>query len=218
MKTEPVKQRTTDWLKLRRGKFTSSEIHKLMGVKFGDNLSDWTATAQNYILEKVAETFSDQSQPLTSKEIAWGLEHEPIGIAHYEGVFGETIEEIGFVLWSENTACGCSPDGVVLINDRGIELKCPYTLKSHIINLMIRSNADFKRQKPDNYWQVMSAMMFCKFDAWDFVSFHPYFKPEQRLACIEIVRDDAEFEYMKQRLHAAVKLRDKLIKEIKNNS
>lgn len=215
MKAEPVKQRTDDWLKLRRGKFTASEIHKLMDKKFGDELEKWTIKSQNYILEKVAESFSSQSQPLTSVELRWGIEYEPIGLAHYEGVFKEEIQEIGFVLWSENTSCGCSPDGDLKGKPKGIELKCPYTLRSHMEAMMIRSNADFKQRKPQWYWQVMSSMMFCKYDVWDFVSFHPYFNPEQRLSCIEIVRDDKEFTYMKERLNAAVILRDKLIQKIK---
>lgn len=213
-KSEPPKQRTDDWLKLRRGKFTASEIHKLMDVKFGDESKDWTIKSQNYILDKVAESFSDQSQPVTSVEIRWGIEHEPYGLAHYEAIFDEEIEEIGFILWSENVECGCSPDGSVKGKARGVELKCPYTLKAHLESFLIRTNADFKKRKPQYYWQVMSSMMFCKYDAWDFVSYHPYFKPEQRVSCIEIVRDNAEFKYMKKRLNAAVLLRDKLIKEI----
>ena len=217
MKPEKVKQRSQDWHELRRGKFTSSEIHKLMCSKFGAELKDWSQTAQNYILEKVAETFSDQSQPITSKEIAWGIEHEPIGLAHYEAVFSETIQEIGFVLWPKNTACGCSPDGNVEGKLKGIELKCPYTLRSHIENLMIRTNAELKQRKPANYWQVMSSMMFCNYDAWDFVSFHPFFKPEQRICAVEILRNDKEFAYLAERLNAAVKLRDKLIQKIKSD-
>ena len=214
MNTEKVKQRSQDWLELRRGRFTASEIFKLMGKSFGKELKDWPQTAQSYILEKVAETFSTESQPLTSVEIRWGLEYEPIGLAHYGAIFNEVIEEVGFVLWPENTNCGCSPDGLIKGQSRGIELKCPYMLRNHMDTLLISSNAEFKKCKPQYYFQVMSSMMFCGYDVWDFVSFHPMFKPEQRLAAIEIVKNQSEFDLMAERLVAAVVVRDKLIEKV----
>jgi len=214
MEPEQVKQRSQDWIELRRGKFTASEIHKLMGKSFGETLDKWTGTAQTYIMEKVAESFSTESQPLSSIEIRWGNENEPFGKAHYELIFGEEIEDIGFVLWSKNKECGCSPDGFVKGKNRGMELKCPYTLKSHIESFFINTNEQFKASKTNYYWQVMSSMMFTGYREWDFVSFHPYFKPEQRLSCIEIIADDKEFTFLAERLQAAVITRDKLIEQI----
>lgn len=219
METEQVKQRTEDWLKLRRGKFTASEIYKLIGTgknpsKFGNNLSDWAETAQTYIKSKVAEYFSEQSQDVTSVEMRWGIEQEPVARAYYEGVFVEEIEEIGFILWPENNLCGCSPDGLVKGKDRGIEIKCPYNLEPHLEALLIRSNDEFKAMKPMYYWQVMSSMLFTGYNVWDFVSYHPYFNKDKRITSIEIVSDESAFLILKERLLSAIHVRNELIKQV----
>ena len=214
MKAENVKQRSQDWHEIRRGRFTASGLYALMGQKFGSDLDDWTVTAQGYIIEKVAESFSTEDHEPSTKETRWGIEHEPTALAHYEAVFETEIDEIGFVLWSELPQCGCSPDGIVK-NERGIEIKCPYTLRRHAEHLLIRSNEQLKKQRPQYYYQIMSSMMFTGYNRWDFVSFHPFFKPEHRLSCVEITADYKEFEYMAVRLRAAVELLDKLINEFK---
>ena len=216
---EDVKQRSQDWLKLRRGKFTASEIYKLIGTgktpsKFGNNLSDWPETAQTYIKSKVAECFSEQSQEVTSVEMRWGIEQESIARAYYEGVFQEEVEEIGFILWPKNTLCGCSPDGIVKGKNRGIEIKCPYNLEPHLESLLIRSNDEFRAMKPMYYWQVMSSMLFSGYPAWDFVSYHPFFNKDKRITSIEIIPDDAAFSILGERLEAAVHVRNELIKQI----
>ena len=217
-KEEEVKQRSADWMKVRRGKFTASEIWKLIGTgvkpsKFGENLTDWTDTAQNYILSKVAESFSDQDHELSTAEIRWGNEHEPEARAYYEGIFKEEIEEVGFILWPKNINAGCSPDGLVK-EVRGIEIKCPYSLNSHMESFLIKSNADFKIYKPQYFWQVQSSMLFTGYTTWDFISYHPFFKPERRITCIEILADQEAHVTLAQRIEAAVIVRDKIINEI----
>jgi hypothetical protein len=219
METVNVTQKSQDWLKLRRGKFTASELYKLIGTgqkpsKFGDRLEDWTDTAATYIKSKVAETFSDQSQEITSVEMRWGVEHEPVARAYYEGVFGEEVEEVGFILWPKDQNCGCSPDGLVKGKHRGIEIKCPYNLEPHIEAFLIQNNDDFKAMKPMYYWQVMASMLFSGLSAWDFVSYHPYFHPDKRIVSIEILSDSEAFSILTERLLAAVKVRDELIRQI----
>lgn len=214
-----MEQRSQEWREIRRGKFTASEIYKLMGTgakpsKFGPSLSDWTDTAQGYIMSKVAELYAEQDQDITSREMQWGADHESEARAYYEGVFGETVDEVGFLLWPKNTSCGCSPDGLIMQKNRGIEIKCPFTLTAHIESFLIKDNDSFKAYKPNYYWQVMSSLLFTGFDSWDFVSYHPYFKADKRLSCIEIVPDMEVFMAISERLDAAVSVRDSIIKEI----
>lgn len=207
-------QRTDEWKAIRRGRFTASQIHRLMGKKFGNDLSDWTDTAATYIMEVVSQTFTDQDHELSTPAIRWGNDHEPVARAYYEGYYNEQVEEVGFIMWPKNTAAGCSPDGIVIGKNRGIEIKCPYTIKAHMEAFMIENNADFLRLKPDYYYQCMSSMLFTGYPAWDFVSYHPFFKQNQRMTCIEIVADPAAFDMIEQRLNAAVIVRDKLIERI----
>ena len=59
-------QGTDEWLSIRKGKFTASEIHKLMGQRgFGD-------TGMTYILEKVTEELVVQFLPFIQKR--WNME------------------------------------------------------------------------------------------------------------------------------------------------
>jgi hypothetical protein len=202
---------------LRLGRFTASEIHKLMGKKFGHKLDDWTDTAQTYILEKVSELYSEKMQEFTSREMEWGLEWEPVGLSLYESTFSETLEFPGFLIFPGNKECGCTPDGLVKGASRGIELKCPFTNRAHIEAFMIKNNDDLKCYKPAYYWQIMSSMLFTKMQSWDFVSFHPYFKDEYKLYSIEILPDTDAFSLLRERIKAAVETRNAVMQEIKNN-
>lgn len=216
-----MEQRTTEWLEIRKGRFTSSEIYKLIGTgkkpgTFGYKLTDWSDTAQAYILSKAAQHFTTDEQQISSIEMRWGVEHEPQARATYEGVFGVDVEEVGFILWPGNTAAGCSPDGLITSDNRGLEIKCPFNTVNHAEGLMLRTNADLHAYKPAYYWQVMSSLMFTGFDKWDFVSYHPFFIPQHRIACIEIVPEKAAFEMLAERIAAAVQVRDAVIEQIKN--
>ena len=50
-----MEQRSDEWYEIRRGKFTASEIHKLMGVK------GLGKTGLTYIDDVVADMLSDES-------------------------------------------------------------------------------------------------------------------------------------------------------------
>lgn len=206
-----MEQRSEQWHELRRGLFTASEVHKLMGKKFGENLSDWTDTAQTYILAKVAEYFTNQRHEIHSKEMQWGIDNEPIAKAQYELTFKCEILDEGFVFLKENNQCGCSPDGIIKGEKRGIEIKCPYTIENHIKNLLIKSNVDFKTEFPQYYWQVQMSLLVYDFQKWDYVSFHPFFEPNTRLNCIEILRNDIDCSDLLNRLNLAVKIKNNII-------
>lgn len=210
-----MEQRSKDWQEIRRGRFTASEIHKLMGKDCGENLTDWPKTAQTYILSKVAETFAEPMPEAKSNSLSWGIEHEDEAKAYYEALYKEEIENIGFVIWPENKDCGCSPDGIVKGKLKGLEVKCPFTLESHLEAFMIDTNKDFKKLKPEYYWQVQSSMLFLNYQTWDFVSYHPNFNKETRISCIEIIRDDKDIDLLKERLKLATKVKNSLVAKIK---
>ena len=216
-----MEQRTAEWLEIRKGRLTSSEIYKLIGTgkkpgSFGRQLSDWPDTAQSYILSKAAQNFTTAEQEISSVEMRWGVEHEPEARATYEGVFGSEVEEVGFILWAKNNAAGCSPDGLVVKENRGLEIKCPFNTVNHAEGLLLKTNQDLKDYKPQYYWQVMSSLLFTGFERWDFVSYHPFFVPKYRISCIEILPDKSAFEMLEERISAAVEVRDQIIERIKN--
>jgi len=82
-----IEQRSEEWFQLRRGKITSSEIHKIMGEK------GLTETAKTYLLEKVCEHFGGVTEPAHGQALDWGTELEPVAIEHYEKVTGKLDKE-----------------------------------------------------------------------------------------------------------------------------
>jgi len=209
-----MEQKSKEWIEIRQGRFTASECYKLMGKKYGYNLSDWTETAQSYILTKAAESFSEPMPEIKSAPISWGNEHEDEAKAYYEALFKEEIENVGFILWPENNECGCSPDGIVKGGNKGIEIKCPYTLEKHLESFLIKTNFDFKKCRPEYYWQIQMSMLCSGYDVWDFVSYHPNFNSKTRVNCIEILRDKEDVDSLKERLNLAVKIKKSIIKSI----
>lgn len=208
-----MEQRSKSWFEIRSGKFTASEVHKLMGKTFGTDLSKWTQTAQTYILEKVSEHFAEPQKEMTSYACQWGIEHEEIARNYYEAVFKEEVEQVGFKQYLKLDA-GCSPDGLVKGKKRGIEIKCPMTNVQHLKNILIKNNADLKANNPEYYWQIQFSMLCFDYHVWDYVSYHPNFEAKTRLNCIEIVRDDKDIALLVERLNLAIIIKNELIKQI----
>jgi hypothetical protein len=72
-----VEQRSQEWFDMRKGKITSSEIHKIMG---GKTIFDLTDTAKTYLLEKVSESLGGFAQSAMGAALDWGTDLEPLAI------------------------------------------------------------------------------------------------------------------------------------------
>ena len=102
----------------RKGKFTASECHKLMGERGGIT----TQTAKTYILEKAAETLYDKEWIDTSSDSVatrWGKELEPDASMYYELAYKVTVEKPNpqCAEWSDEVG---SPDRLVILKMVGI--------------------------------------------------------------------------------------------------
>ena len=76
-----------EWEAQRIGKFTASEIHKLMGTprKKGEVLSE---TAKSFVIEKAAEILTGQKRPVWGAALDWGVEHEQEAFIHFNSIVG----------------------------------------------------------------------------------------------------------------------------------
>lgn len=205
---------------LRRGRITASEVHKIMGArailsnKTGENLSDWSDTAQTYILEKVSEMVSYKSHEIRSKEMDWGNDHEPDAKKYFTKLFGYDIKNQDFTECRDfPDSVGCTPDAILTQKNSGLEIKCPYTLVNHMKYSMIKTSADLKSEKPEYFWQVMMNIYCTGKDSWYFMSYHPFFNPSFQVFCIEISKDDESIRLLRDRLSLAIKLIKKLTPE-----
>lgn len=201
-------QRNYEWQQARRGKFSASQIHKLMGVKVLGK------TGETYILEKVTECLGVDLNEISNYAMQYGTEMEPYAKQYYEAAFKCEITEKGFIIadWCEDA--GCSPDGIIEGANKGLEIKCPYNPVNHTENLLIKSAEDLKKIRAEYYWQVQMCMAVTGLNKWDFVSFHPEFTGMNRMIAVEIPANENDIKLLKSRISEAVKIKNEFLKQI----
>ena len=158
------------------------------------------------------EAIGVQMEQITTREMQWGIEHEPFAIAAYEAKYEVVVtpcveriqapeKEFAFVTGE--------PDGLIH-GDGLIEVKCP-NQANHLKNL--RSGEQVKLY----YDQMQGYMWLTSRDVCDFVSYHPYFPEHLQLAVYPVKRDENRINQLKERcllLYAEVK---KIIEELNNH-
>jgi len=202
-----IEQRSEEWFKIRRGKITSSEIHKIMGEK------GLTETAKTYLLEKVCENFGGVTEPAHGQALDWGTELEPVAIEHYSKVTKTEVEKASFIV--ANKFYGGSPDGIVK-PDGVIEVKCPFKSANHFKHGLIDSPAKFKKVAPNYYNQCISNMICAKAKWCDFISFDPRVSSDYQMFIYRLELDKEEASLIKERLEIAVKYMEELKEEIES--
>jgi len=113
-------QRIDEWYNERLGKFTASEIYKLMGKQ---GLGE---TGKTYAFEKaIEELFGTLEENFVSYDMERGIELEPLAFNKFKELKSLDFIEVskcGFIELNENA--GASPDGLVGENAI-LEIKCP---------------------------------------------------------------------------------------------
>lgn len=115
-----IKQKTNEWLELRKGKITASEFSDLVFKK-----GELTKTGISKLREIIADKYNLNNyteKVFESVDIKRGNELEPKCRKEYERINNVVVEEVGFV--EENKWLGCSPDGLVG-EDGLLECKAP---------------------------------------------------------------------------------------------
>lgn len=160
-------QGSPEWVSARLGIVT--------GTGYGNILTPSTmkpsASAVPYMAKLLAEYITgEQQEKFSTPDTERGQEMEPVAGRMYEAITGEDIERVGLVYRDEARDRACSPDGLVMGRTKGVEFKCPQ-LKTHIGYVL-------KGELPNDYkLQVHGGMYVCNIDYWDFMSFHPNFRP-----------------------------------------
>ena len=201
-----VDQNTLAWEKIRVGRFTSSEMWRLLTPpksKEAKEAGKLSETALSYINVKVAETLTGQQKTTSyAYPLVYGKEQEPIAIEAFCGKKDFKWEEIGFVAFGEYA--GGSPDG--LINETDIlEVKCPWAIETQLDYLMLTDQWDLKRLKPEYYWQCMSNLLFTMKDKCHFVSFDDRYPDDKKIVHLEIKPVSEDFQKITEAIEKAVK-------------
>ncbi len=189
-----IDQGSEQWENIRAGRFTSSEIWKIMEFGYrpmtADELkarpktgkgskttripdpSQMSDRGKSYINQKVAEILTGQPKPSAyAYPLVYGKETEPEAVEYFENMTGYTCDDIGFQTWGDHA--GGSPDRFINEIKEGLEIKCPFQSENQIDYLMLTDYHDIKRMYPEYYWQCVSLMMFTGLSAWNFCTYDP---------------------------------------------
>lgn len=142
-----------------------------------------------YMNELIAQVCTGLIQESVKfKQAEYGHEHEQLAREAYEAREFEVVETCGLIYRDETMRCAVSPDG--LTDDRGLEIKCPFTTAVHIDTLV---NGKIK---PEYHAQYQFCMWVTGMKRWDFVSFDPRMrgKPENRLFVQSFTPDNELFD------------------------
>ncbi|CAA0196492.1 YqaJ recombinase family protein [Tenacibaculum maritimum] len=200
------------WFESRRGKFTASEFHRLMGY---EDKQDFPKGADTYVLEKVLEILTIRDEDTYSNaNMDWGNLNEKEAVERFMEEFELEVEKYGeeqeFIQLGNNI--GCTPDGLIS-SIKGVEVKCPKSM-TQLSRLKIKDQEQFKKECKNYYWQIQGSMYITGRASWYFVSYDPRFKSKyHQLKVIEINRNDEDIKKLKSRLQEAIKKRDKYLKE-----
>lgn len=199
-------QRSIDWERIRLGRFTASEINKLMGKRTANK--PFTDTAMTYIKSKIAEQLTGVSEQKHGAALEWGLDNEGEAIQVFQQRTGLKVDVAMFVPYGDHA--GGSPDGY--IGEYAIiEVKCPYNSANHVEFLLLGEGNELKDVKPEYYDQIQSNLLFTKRSQAYFISYDPRMPDPMNLAYRIVQRDDNRIEEIKERLSDAINTKTALI-------
>lgn len=211
------------WFVDRWGKFTASEIHKLLSKGTGDKM--FGAGAMTYIKKKAIEketTFWENPKLEHVKSLLWGKRYEEPAFNHYLKMTKNVdmrymgTETPLFLTYNDDS--GGSPDGLLgdgEIIHLGLELKCPQDSGVHWDYLGLKDQLDLKQYSIEYYSQVQFLLMITKAELFHWVSFDErYIDVKKRMKLIEVKPDKPFQANLDIRIKQATKERDNLIQMI----
>ena len=110
-----MEQRTDEWFQLRVGKLTASQAGKMLAT----TKTGWSVSRHDLRMQIACEKitgFSCETPFVANEAVQRGIKEEDAAIRAYEALTGAVVGRVGFLESSDGTA-GCSPDGVVEVNE-----------------------------------------------------------------------------------------------------
>ena len=223
--TQPT-QHSLDWYRARLGRFTGSQVGRLM--KSGRGKDDiFSKDALAYINEIVAERMLNPSVVMidelfeeylmqvtaSSKALAWGNDQEMNARTMYQQVTKRKVTSCGAIQMFAHFAD--SPDGLCIDDDGVIEIKCPQN-KTHTEYLAsVHDTESLKAIKPEYYWQCVAHTAASGAEWCDWMSYCPFSK--KPLQIVRLERDSSAIALMLDRLEQAEAIAQETIKTISGN-
>lgn len=172
-----VKIHSYEWHQNRLAKFTSSEIHFLMG-----------GSAMAYVRRKVGEELTGKPAKgeIDTEGTRWGSFYEAEAIEKFgreKGLEFLIVQQL--ICEPNNGRFGGTPDALIPIREspdgteyevETVEVKCPFTFDAYLLLFECETPKDLKDAKKEYYWQVLDQMDLCGCLVGHFVVYHPDFK------------------------------------------
>lgn len=205
-----AEQRTEDWFKIREGRFTASQISRLLGKGTLKRTKD---SIDTYAFEKAVESIYGREEELyISEDMKRGITLEPLAFKLIQDLKGYEfleVKETGF--HKHGNHAGASPDG--LISDNSVlEIKCPRR------NKFFKIVANGIDEIDSAYVAQMQMQMMCT-DTEKAYFLNYYLENNiQHWHEIIIPRDKEMISLIKERIEEATEIKLEYIKKIKENS
>jgi len=178
------KQGSPEWLEARLAIPTSSCFSKILKAS-GTISTQWFGYMDKLLAEYIDADY--KSKRFKSKAMENGNILEPAARKQYEIIKKCKVIEVGGIFFDDRKEMMCSPDGLIPELKKGYEVKCP-DLDTHLGYLR-------KNELPYVYkLQVQTGLAFSDFETWDFMSYHPKYKP----LIITVNRDELLIKNIKE--------------------
>lgn len=209
-----IEHKSMEWFRARSGKFTPSELHKLM-TEPKSKADILSVGAITYIKEKIAETLIENlpnENEFTNAATAWGNSYEDEAINLFSDQSDTEIIKPGFI--DCNDFFGGTPDGIAADGSFGIEVKCPYNPTIHLDNLVL-DPMDFPKARKEYYYQIQGYALLTGIKDWYFISYDPRQQDPLKIRHILVEMDKDTQKRIREKLKIANEYKQKLINNLK---
>ena len=161
-----VEQGSEEWFAARVGVPSASIFDKIVTSKGA------LSTSKQKLIYKLAgeRVIGAKEDGYTNGAMQRGIDLEPEARALFELITGLEVEEVGLCYYDEQKDRSCSPDGHIVKEKEGLEIKCP-ELQTHVEYLI-------GKKLPTKYiQQVQGSLYITGLERWHFFSYYPGMKP-----------------------------------------
>ena len=161
-----LEQGSEAWFKEKLGKPSASNISKII-------CNDGKPSKQRlgYLYELAGEIITGkQEEGYKNANMELGNEREIESRSYYELTHNVEVTQVGVIYKDEQKKFLCSPDGIVSLQNHGLELKnvLPKTQVKYLLDNALPS---------DYFGQCQMSLYITGFDYWQFLSYVPLMKP-----------------------------------------
>ncbi|WP_431129647.1 YqaJ viral recombinase family protein [Flagellimonas flava] len=177
-----VEQNSPQWDALRLGKATTSKFGVIM-ANYGKAFSDTAKKYAHKIAYEQVTGAKEESAGFSNGYMEEGHVWEPIAKEAYEHETFSEVSNGGFCQSEKYENVGGSPDGRILLDNGGIEIKS-------VIAWTQRQNIRRNSLDPAYKWQKLGNIWLCGWDYCDFISYGYTCTENNKLFIHRILKED----------------------------